>query len=102
MAPVEEAYRVIVTSADQKSCIVEVELYKNARSGLYALFELTLANSPSGSVGENLPVLRSQLENGKLSTTTIPRDVTNIKEWIMELFADAFGSDSKITILRAA
>ncbi len=102
MAPVEEAYRVIVTSADLRSCIVEVELYKNARSGLYALFELALANSPSGSGNENLSVLRSQLENGKLSTTTIPRDVTNIKEWIVDMFRDAFGNDSKITILRAA
>ncbi len=101
MAPLEEAYRVIVTSAALGSCIVDVELYKNARSGLYALFELGLTNFPLNKGNENVPVLRSQLESGKLSTTTVPRDVTNVREWISELFREAFGGDSKITVLRA-
>jgi hypothetical protein len=99
MSPAQEEYRVIVTEGDLKTCIIEVSLHKNARAGLYALFELGLSNFPLRSE-ENLPLLRSQLENRKMSATTIPRGVTNVKRWLLDLFREAYGRDSSITILQ--
>lgn len=98
MFPSPKTYKVILTDKDLQTCMVGVEVNKNARSGQYALFEMELTSFPRQPAGPGTPVLRSQLQTHKLSAMTIPEDARDIRKWLYELFHDAYGADCHIMV----
>ncbi len=98
MSSSPQIYKVILTDTDLKTCMVGVEVNKNARSGQYALFEVELTSFPRQPSGPETPLLRSQLQTHKLSTMTIPEDAGDIRKWLYALFRNAFGKDCHIMV----